>query len=217
MSLVKLFSVESMGSVENMRTALKRATTFIMILASASLVACGQDDNSNHPAGGGTIVDVPTANACLSPGLSPGSAWPTNAWDSYRQYGFRNYNYGWYSNHNRWGNHYTPNGYGAYANNGFCGCPQGYMPVCNNGMGMACVPVSGIQNYPVALYQWNSGHNNFAFHGYNNWNNRTYANNGSCNNQYIGQACQIGTNSCGYGRSCRMVSPGSPMGVCVQY
>jgi hypothetical protein len=46
--------------------------------------------------------------------------------------------------------------------NGFCGCPAGTVPAClpNNGVGLTCVPVQGMQQAQFAT--WNYQNNGFA-------------------------------------------------------
>jgi len=206
-----------------------------LLLAFATLgtivtAGCGKDKDNNSYGNGygngygdgtGRIAQVPTADAC-----QPNRPVNPQVWNPYQQYQFRNYNF-------TPGYGYGTPGYGPYNNaygqqfgaNGFCGCPAGYQPVCDPRVGMSCMPVSLLQGnqYQFAWYGWNSGLNNFSFNnfggyaGYNNGGLPTAGYPNSYNNctQQIGQTCQVGTNSCGYG-ICRPVSYNSPIGVCVR-
>lgn len=181
------------------------------MLAATLIVGCGKDANRDSNGGvsgdGSVVAFVPTPEACMR---QP-STW--NGWGNYQTYGYQSCS--WTGANTAWGG----SGYG-YQNSGWnqpynmqgsCGCPSGYQPVCDGGLGgMICMPTNGFQ-YQNQMVYWGWNNNNRFSHyaGYQ----PTY-----WNNSYgspFGQSCMVGTNSCGYGL-CQPTAPGSPYGVCIR-
>ncbi|MFN8945301.1 MAG: hypothetical protein ACK5WZ_11850 [Pseudobdellovibrionaceae bacterium] len=174
---------------------------------------------ANNDDGGSKNASSPLDASCLNGSGSCNGA-------VYNQYPYSSYN------------HFTNGGFGA---NGWCGCPQGSLPVYNAINGPGCIQ--------QLWYNQNIGFNaGFSFYFGTNWQptpwagymNRTYAPNNSHyvnipqisgyqgypqgyayggNNSCAGRAlqgCQINAqNSCPAQHFCRGTGPATHLGICI--
>ncbi|AHI06828.1 hypothetical protein BDW_11640 [Bdellovibrio bacteriovorus W] len=115
-------------------------------------------------------------------------------------------------------------------NQGFCNCPSGYIPTYNGTFGLGCVQSAIVNPFIGTFFYWTwnvmGGYGSYM--GYvpaapqtiNNYpqvsNISGYPNSASCSNQ-LTQSCLLNQgNTCGAGASCRPVTHGQNLGVCVR-
>lgn len=198
-----------------------------LLLCVSLLSACGKDDKNNGAGGSGdTIATVPQpSQRCLD-------TFSQQAWLPYQQHGFFPYqSYSGYAGSAQAG-YYIGGGFGARANvypphrphgplttpypawtpqRGFCGCPNGTIPICDNSAGLACVNQNHLHNMPYRSW----GFDPIA----TNWNQLGWGSLPTQNSCYQGvaQSCHIGTQQCGFGAICMATVANSPIGVCVRH
>ncbi len=208
------------------------AARIVIGLAAVMLVACGKKGNEERT--GETIAVVPQpSQRCLD-------TFSSSAWTPYANYGFLPYQgyggglrggMGAYAGGGYGGGMgvYAGGGFGVNAaygqrhgapstpwpawtpQRGFCGCPAGTVPTCDNSAGMACVSANHLQNVQYRAWGFDPIATNWNQLG---WGSLSTAN--SCH-QGMAQACQVGSLQCGYGAVCMPTMNGSPMGVCVRH
>lgn len=188
-----------------------------------ALAACQPDKDG----GGGnqTTATTPLQLNCIN-GTSNCN---TNAYGYYQ--GFQPYNFP-YINGYGYGYNYGFNYNNVFINQGFCGCPHGYLPTYNGTMGLGCIQQNLIyDNPPGQLFYWS--YTNGYTYGYiwsyvpaapqvatnfPQYSNIPSAPNsfGSCS-QNLTRSCILSqANSCDTGATCRQVIAGSNLGVCVK-
>ncbi|MCM2281550.1 MAG: hypothetical protein NDI61_06860 [Bdellovibrionaceae bacterium] len=195
--------------------------SLVLLVIATTLVACGKNDKSGENSSGGTVATLPQpSQRCLD-------TFSTQAWSPYRQYGFFPYDtYTAYAEagiHMQYGHSYQyqfgypsqpymSSPYPAWTpQRGFCGCPAGTVPVCDNSAGMACVSQGHLNNMPYRTWGFDPIQSNWNQSGWG----QMYAQN-SCY-QSIAQSCQVGSLQCGPGALCMATVAGSPIGICVRH
>lgn len=196
---------------------------FALIAAFALLgflAGCDQDRGNNggqYPPG--QIAVTPMSNAC-----GQGIGYQPASWQDSRlaQYGAIPYG----------GQGYPV----APGPQGYCGCPQGYQPMCDSTFAMVCVPLQNLEHPSIAW--WRYGNGAWGFQGYAGYNQVPYdpyyghgrrdpyraryyiPNNPQwptvapiCSN-HVGRVCTVGTTMCGPGSLCIEMQPGSGVGYC---
>ncbi|WP_041577954.1 hypothetical protein [Bdellovibrio bacteriovorus] len=188
-----------------------------MVLTVFALAACqpGNDGGGNNTVTNpGQIATTPLQLPCIN-----GTAYCNNgAYANYQGWmpypGMYNYAYN-YSN--------------IFAQQGFCGCPSGYLPTYNGTFGLGCVQQQLIMPYWNDYFFWSYGYG-WGF-GYMSIpsapqmtinhpqysNIPTNSNSFSSCSQTLTQSCVLSQgNTCGVGATCRQVLSGSNLGVCVK-
>lgn len=204
---------------------MKSIARLLMCLAAVvAVTACGKKENQGNA--GETIATVPQpSQRCLD-------TFSQSAWTPYSNYGFMPYQ-GYGSQGYGGTGVYVGGGFGfhgqyGYQNGpattpmsspwpawtpqrGFCGCPSGTVPTCDNSAGMACVNAHHLNN--VQYRAWG-----FDPIG-TSWNQIGWGSLPTQNSCYQGmaQACQVGSLQCGYGAVCMPTTQNSPIGVCVRH
>lgn len=205
------------------------ALMLIAIVVGTS--ACGKKGNEENNSGGQTVATVPQpSQRCLD-------TFSQSAWSPYQNFGFQPY--GGYASYGGGNGVYVGGGFGMPTGHhptyhhgrypgqnmgqfsspypawtpqrGFCGCPAGTVPTCDNSAGLACVNAQHINNMPYRAWGFDPVATNWNQLG---WGQIPTQN--SCH-QGMAQACRVGTVSCGYGAVCMPTMNNSPMGVCVRH
>lgn len=137
-----------------------------------------------------------------------------------------------YANHYGWMPYpglynYAYNYNNVFIQQGFCGCPSGYLPTYNGSYGLGCVSQQLLQPFYGYYFYWTYGYGytygyapsapqaTINIPQYSNIpaNSNSYS---SCS-QTLTQSCILSQgNTCGVGATCREAIVGSNLGVCVR-
>lgn len=180
-----------------------------MVVFALALNACGGNSSSNT-APANTTATTPLSNPCMTG--------QTNCENNFYQYNYSNYglipypvNFYTYGGINNYWN-YTGN-YGQ-----FCNCPNGYRPIYNNNIGIACMPTQTFQTYTNnfgGAFYWGAYANNSQWVNIPQSSNyqQYYPQNGCYTN--VARSCFIDNiNECGSGSICQPTGAGSRFGIC---
>lgn len=180
-----------------------------------ALAACQPGDDGNTA--GNKVATTPLELSCIN-----GTANCNNA-------AYGNYGYGWTTYTYPGAYNYTYNYNNIFVQQGFCGCPSGYLPTYNGSYGLGCVSQQLLQPVWNNFYFWSYSYG--YTYGYSyvpsapqmTINHPQYSNIPTNSNSYsscsqtLTQSCILSQgNTCGVGATCREVLSGSNLGVCVR-
>jgi hypothetical protein len=152
------------------------------------------------------------------------------AWQPSYNYGFRGYQtyagynsgpggvgtYGYYANGPATPYGYNPGYSSVYRpNQGFCGCPSGYIPVCDNSIGMGCTLNT---NQAYATWHWNQAQGQYYRGNFGQFGGLYAGQFGASGNSCysgFGLTCRVGSMDCGSQSICMQTGSNSMIGVCV--